>query len=81
MWKQDCILTMKATEYNEKPDNAKSSLLLHCIDNRAREVYNTFNFFTTADSMRILIQEKIIHIPVSNFLLTAREKDSLLMII
>ena len=34
---------MKATEYDEKPNNVKSSLLLHCIGERAREV--------TADSI------------------------------
>ena len=28
-WKQDFILFMTATEYDEKPDNVKSSLLLH----------------------------------------------------
>ena len=30
---------MKATEYDEKRDNVKSSLLLHCIGERAREVF------------------------------------------
>ena len=31
----------------------KSSLLLHCIGERARKVYSTFNFSTTADSMKL----------------------------
>ena len=48
---------MTAGEYDEKPDNMKSSLLLHCIGERAREVYNMFNFSSTADSMKL---EKII---------------------
>ena len=30
-WKQDFILFMTATEHDHKPDNMKSSLLLHCI--------------------------------------------------
>ena len=50
LWKQQFYLFMTATEYDKKPDNVKSSLLLHCIGERAREVYNTFNFSTTADS-------------------------------
>ena len=36
--KQDFILFTTAREYDEKPDNVKSSLLLHCIGERAREV-------------------------------------------
>ena len=44
---------MTATEYDEEPDNLKSSLLLHCIGERAREVYNTLNFSTTADLMKL----------------------------
>ena len=44
---------MTATEYDEKPDTVKSSLLLHCIGERAREVYSTFNFSTTADSIKL----------------------------
>ena len=86
-WKQDFNLFMTAAEYDEKPDNVKSSSLLHCIDERAREVYNTFNFYTTADLMKLekflepfkayLIQEKILHTPGSNLLLTVRKQDSL----
>ena len=46
------ILFMTATEYDKKPDNARSSLLLHCIGEQG-EVYNMFNFSTTADSMKL----------------------------
>ena len=46
------ILFMTATEYDKKPDNARSSLLLHCIGEQG-EVYNTFTFSTTADSMKL----------------------------
>ena len=52
-WKQGFILFMTAAEYDEKPDNVKSSLLLHCIGERARGAYNTCNFSTTADSMKL----------------------------
>ena len=44
---------MIPTEYDEKPDNVKSSLLLQCIGERARKVYDTLNFSTTADSMKL----------------------------
>ena len=48
---------MTAAEYDEKTNNVKSSLLLNCIGERAKKVYNTFNFSTTADWMKL---EKII---------------------
>ena len=51
------ILFLAATEYDEKPDNVKSSLLLYCIGKRAKEVCNMFNFSATADLMK---SEKII---------------------
>lgn len=44
---------MTATEYDEKLDNVMSSLLLHCIGERARVLYNTFNFSTNADSTKL----------------------------
>ena len=31
LWKQDFILFMTAAEYDKKPGDVKSSLLLHCI--------------------------------------------------
>ena len=52
-WKQDFILFMTATEFDQKPDNVKSSFLLHCAGERTREVYSTFNFSSTADSMKL----------------------------
>ena len=42
---------MIATEYTEKAEQVKTSLLLHCIGERAREVYNSFTFQSEADSM------------------------------
>ena len=52
-WKQEFILFMAPTEYDEKPDNVKGSLLLCCIGEQAKEVYNTFNISTTANSIKL----------------------------
>ena len=43
---------MTATEYNGISDEVKTSLLLHCTGEKAREVYNTFVFSSTEDSMK-----------------------------
>ena len=43
---------MTATEYNGTSDEVKTSLLLHCTGEKAREVYNTFVFSSTEDSMK-----------------------------
>ena len=51
--KLDFVLLMIPTEYDEKPDNVKSSLLLQCIGEQAREAYDTLNFSTTADSLKL----------------------------
>ena len=47
--KQNFILFLAATEYDEKPDNVKSSLLLHCICKRACEGDNTFDFSASTE--------------------------------
>ena len=53
-WRNKILICLwQQPGYDEKPDNGKSSLLLHHIGERARKVYNTFNFSTTADSMKI----------------------------
>ena len=51
LWKQEFNLFMIATEYTEKAEQVKTGLLLHCIGERAREVYNSFTFQSEADSM------------------------------
>ena len=43
---------MTATEYNDKSDEVKTSLLLHCFGEKAREVNNTIVFSSTEDSMK-----------------------------
>ena len=44
LWKQKFNLFMIATEYIEKVEQVKTSLLLHCIGERARDVSNSFTF-------------------------------------
>ena len=43
-WKQSFTLFMTATEYNDKSDEVKTRLLLHCIGEKAREVFSSFVF-------------------------------------
>ena len=43
---------MTAAEYSGKNDKVKINLLLHCIGEKAKEVYNTFVFSSTKDSIK-----------------------------
>ena len=43
-WKQDFTLYLTATEFTKKSNQVKSSLLLHCIGEKSREIYNNFTF-------------------------------------
>ena len=43
-WKQSFTLFMTTTEHDGKSEEVKTSLLLHCIGEKTREVYNTFAF-------------------------------------
>ena len=43
---------MTATEYEGKADNIKASLLLHCIGDKAREIYDTLTFDVEGDNMK-----------------------------
>ena len=51
LWKQEFNLFTIATEYTEKPEQVKTSLLLHYIGERAREVYNSFTFQSEAEGL------------------------------
>ena len=44
LWKQDFTLFLTATEYTKKPNQVKSSLPLHCIEEKGWEIYNNFTF-------------------------------------
>ena len=52
IWKQDFNFYMVATEYENKDDKVKSSLLLHCIGQKCREIYNTLNFEAEGDNLK-----------------------------
>ena len=43
-WKQDFNFYLAATEKDSKGDKVKSSILLHCIGHKGREIYDTFSF-------------------------------------
>ena len=43
---------MTATKYSGKSEGVKASLLLHCIGEKSREVYNTSVFSSTEDSKK-----------------------------
>ena len=53
-WKrytQDLKFYLAATEKDSKGDKVKSSILLHCVGHKGREIYNTFIFEPTEHSM------------------------------
>ena len=50
-WKQDFTLYLTATEDTKKPNQVKSSLLLHCIEEKDREICNNFTFDYEEDSL------------------------------
>ena len=52
-WKKDFSFYMTATEYDDKADNVKASLLLHCIGDKAREIYDTLTFDADGDDMKL----------------------------
>ena len=51
-WKQNFTLYMDAIEYEGKSDKVKSSLLLHCIGDKAKEIYNTLTFDEDGDNLK-----------------------------
>ena len=50
-WKKDLNFYLAATEKDSKGDKVKSSILLHCIGQKGREIYNTFIFEPKEHSM------------------------------
>ena len=44
MWRQELELYLTETESDEKDDKVKTSILLTCIGETGREIYNTFTF-------------------------------------
>ena len=52
-WKQQFQLFLVATESDAKSERTKSSILLTCIGSRGREIFNTFQFDSNEDRMKI----------------------------
>ena len=50
-WKQDLSFYLAATEKDSKGEKVKSSILLHCIGHKVREIYNAFIFEPKEHSM------------------------------
>ena len=50
-WKQDLHFYLAATEKDSKEDKVKSSIFLHCIGHKGREIYNSFIFEPKEHSM------------------------------
>ena len=51
-WKQNFGLFMVAAEYEGKSEKVKASLLLHCIGDKAVDIYNTLVFDAEGDNMK-----------------------------
>jgi hypothetical protein len=50
-WKKEFNYYLAAIEADEKSDKVKSSLFLHCIGPKSREIYDTLTFDAAADNM------------------------------
>jgi len=58
-WKQQLDLYLVATEKEKKSDKIKSSILLTCIGNKGRDIYNTFTWGEEEDHLNFkLVVEK-----------------------
>ena len=54
-WRQQFKLFLAATESDENPDKTKPSILLTCIGHRGREIYNTSQFDSDEDRMKVAL--------------------------
>ena len=54
-WHQECEFFLVATESDAKSDKIKSSILLTCIGERGRDIYNTFTFTSADDKLKLLL--------------------------
>ena len=52
-WQKSFEFFMVATESDEKNDKIKTSILLTCIGERGREIYETFDFTDPADKLKL----------------------------
>ena len=51
-WSQQLTLYLSATEKDAKSDKIKSSILIHCISEKSREIYNCFTFESNDNKMK-----------------------------
>ena len=52
-WKSGFDFYMCATESDQKSDKIKASILLTCIGEPGREIYETFDFANAADKLKL----------------------------
>ena len=52
-WRQEFDFFMVATESDAKSDKVQTSILLMCIGQKGRDVYNTFTFTTPDDKLKL----------------------------
>ena len=52
-WRKSFEFFMVATEADGKSDKIKSSILLTCIGERGREIYETFDFQDAEDKLKL----------------------------
>ena len=52
MWQKSLEFYLCATEADSKSDKVKTSILLTCIGEKGREIYETFEFENTGDKMK-----------------------------
>ena len=52
-FKKEFHFYMTATESNNKPEDVKTSRLLTCIGEKARDIYYTFTFEAEDDAMKL----------------------------
>ena len=51
LWKEGLEWYMVATKSDAKADKIKAGILLYCIGNRGKEIYNTFEFAEDGDKL------------------------------
>ena len=52
-WRRGFEFFMVATQSDEKSEKIKTSILLTCIGERGRQIYETFDFNTPADKLKL----------------------------
>ena len=53
LWLKHLEFYLTATEKDRNNDKVKTSVLLTCIGQKGREIYETFNFDNPGDGMRL----------------------------